>query len=70
MPWTCIADRRGVGRHLVLRTDDFERARKNLSSFTDDILVKDIVKDTLWTTLSFMKELWKQGSGQSHKSHY
>ena len=50
----CVADRRGRRQApscLQINADDCERARKELLAFVDSILIKDIVKDTLWITV-------------------
>lgn len=43
----CRGSPRIEGRCLVLRTD-IKELRKNYLSLVNHILVKDIVKDTLW----------------------
>ena len=49
----CVADRRGRGQELLTISLDgalmpTKEPGKNYPSFTYSILIKDIVKDTLW----------------------
>ena len=45
----------------------FKNYVKNIPSFANTILVKDIVKDIPVDNVSFKREKSKEGSGQSHK---